>query len=177
MIRNNVRLTIFFVLIVLCTSCGLQKEEEKKINISGFNIVEEDRTINFVFPEHCLIPYQTWFEEMNGQGFGLNTNIYKITPTVQFQSLKYNAMLNSEKLSNIDLWKTVENFLRTNCYGDRVEKVDAKNLFFKDQDLATIYQLEVPITNIQWNGSEIEVYFNERILKKRIEEYKSKSGK
>lgn len=177
MIRNNQRLTMFFVFIVFCTSCGLQNEKEKKININGFNIVEEDRTINFVFPEHCLNPYKTWFEEMNGQGLRLNTNIYKITPTVQFQNLKYNAMLNSEKLSNIDLWTAVEVFLRKNCYGDRVEKIDAKNLFFKDQDLATIYELEVPITNIQLNGSKIEVYFNERLLNKRIEDYKSKIGK
>lgn len=164
-------------MVVLCTSCGLQKEEEKKVNLSGFNIVEEDRTINFLFPEHCLVLYESWFKEMNVQGFELNTNIYKITPTIQFQNLKYSAMLNSDKLSNIDLWKSVENFLRVHCYGDRVERVEAKDLFFKEQDLATIYQLKVPITNMQWNGSQIEVYFNERILKERLEEYKNKSEK
>ena len=177
MIRCSIRLAIFLLLLLFCTSCGLQNEKEKKIHINGFNIVEEDRTINFVFPEHCLNPYETWFEEMNGQGFGMNTNIYKITPTVQFQNLKYNAMLNSEKLNNIELWTAVEGFLRKNCYGDRVEKIDAKNIFFKDQDLSTIYELEVPITNIQLNGSNIEVYFNESLLDKRLEDYKSKIGK
>ncbi|GAA4357988.1 hypothetical protein [Kangiella marina] len=168
------RKVIFILISLVLTSCGLQEKEREIIKIKGFNIIQEDRTINFILPEHCLSSYKEWFGQMNDKGYKLNTNIYKIDHFAPFGNIKYTAMINSNYFSNSTLWTKVNNYLTKSCYGDTYDEIDAVQLFNKDQDLFTIYQLDVPLTNIRLRNKTIEVYYDSEVLSEYIKTKRQK---